>query len=476
MGLQVYNATHDGEGNSLSVLGRHFISFSYGGKNIEDFDLIACTNGDRINKEIYAPFQDTTSKQSELDGQMYWLTSHDAGGMSFFLATDGMDVEKFEAFKAWFKPGVERELILAEYPNRVILARVSTAPTMNMLPFEKDVEVKVGSAVYSTKTTEYRGDITLDFVMDDPFWYSIESCFDGALTKEQAKVVFEDKIPATAMFDTKSYFVGGGKIVNNHVLSEQTGVALQPGTNYYLYDCGTAPTRPVMSFTFTPTISAGYVNFPGNSYTKTDYAYIQFGDKKFEFSTPSVLTGYNQAIQIATQYLGNNGASAVELRSLLRDGISHYMMRAWAVGIIDQYMQERIYTTNEGALQGSWCDNFIKIMKLAIAEGSTNGNTFTPFPISITCNNKNGSITLSTKVRYYDGSIQGSSLGDYSSALKCNTIDLEENCGDMVKSSYLYIEGNSAPVNGMITDANCLTISTNSTITNFTIDYRYAYL
>ena len=41
MGIQVYSATHSGEGNPLSVLGRHFISFSYGGKNIEDFNLLA---------------------------------------------------------------------------------------------------------------------------------------------------------------------------------------------------------------------------------------------------------------------------------------------------------------------------------------------------------------------------------------------------------------------------------------------------
>ena len=39
MAIQVYMATHDGEGNPLSVLQKHFISFSYGGKNIEDFNL-----------------------------------------------------------------------------------------------------------------------------------------------------------------------------------------------------------------------------------------------------------------------------------------------------------------------------------------------------------------------------------------------------------------------------------------------------
>ena len=36
---QVYTATHDRAGNYLPYMNRSFISFSYGGKNIEDFDL-----------------------------------------------------------------------------------------------------------------------------------------------------------------------------------------------------------------------------------------------------------------------------------------------------------------------------------------------------------------------------------------------------------------------------------------------------
>ena len=38
---QVYVATHDGAGNYLPYMNRSFISFSYGGKNIEDFSLLS---------------------------------------------------------------------------------------------------------------------------------------------------------------------------------------------------------------------------------------------------------------------------------------------------------------------------------------------------------------------------------------------------------------------------------------------------
>jgi len=39
-------------------------------------------------------------------------------------------------FLYWFKAGVHRELILAEHPNRAVMARVATPPVLNLLPFE----------------------------------------------------------------------------------------------------------------------------------------------------------------------------------------------------------------------------------------------------------------------------------------------------------------------------------------------------
>jgi len=55
---------------------RSFISFTYGGKKIEDFDLIATISGDRINRNAYASFDDTVSTYDNLDGQHYWATHY----------------------------------------------------------------------------------------------------------------------------------------------------------------------------------------------------------------------------------------------------------------------------------------------------------------------------------------------------------------------------------------------------------------
>jgi len=118
---------------------RSFISFSYGGKNIEDFDLIAVTDGDRMNKDGYSSFNDITSSYDNLDGQKYWNTHYTTNTISFKLVTDGMEQRQLDDFLYWFSAGVCRELILAEHPNRAQLARVASVPKLHLLPFEKTV-------------------------------------------------------------------------------------------------------------------------------------------------------------------------------------------------------------------------------------------------------------------------------------------------------------------------------------------------
>jgi len=70
---QVYQATHDGQ-SYLPFMQRSFISFSYGGKNIEDFNVLAYTSGDRMEREGYAEFEDLTSTYDTIQGQFYWGT------------------------------------------------------------------------------------------------------------------------------------------------------------------------------------------------------------------------------------------------------------------------------------------------------------------------------------------------------------------------------------------------------------------
>jgi hypothetical protein len=72
---QVYLATHEGS-RSLSLMKRSFISFTYGGRKIEDFNLIACTNGDSLNRAGSASFSDIVSSYDILNGQQFWNTHY----------------------------------------------------------------------------------------------------------------------------------------------------------------------------------------------------------------------------------------------------------------------------------------------------------------------------------------------------------------------------------------------------------------
>ena len=147
---QVYKATHDGEGNRLPYMHRSFISFSYGGKIIEDFNLIVVNGSDMLSKSLYANFEDSTTNNSVLNGQYYWGTHFNANNLQLTLATDGMTQNQLDDFKRWFRPGIERELILSEHPNRAIRARIAEPPSMEVLPFEKQVSSIIDNIVYNT--------------------------------------------------------------------------------------------------------------------------------------------------------------------------------------------------------------------------------------------------------------------------------------------------------------------------------------
>jgi len=72
-------------------MNRSFISFTYGGKKIEDFDLIATISGDRLDRKGYADFNDTVTTYDNLDGQHYWATHYKTNQLDLTLSTDGID-------------------------------------------------------------------------------------------------------------------------------------------------------------------------------------------------------------------------------------------------------------------------------------------------------------------------------------------------------------------------------------------------
>ena len=439
MALQVTELTKDGAGKSRSILSRQFISFSYGGKNIEDFNLIAVFNSDRLSKNIYSSFEDTTTNQEELDGQFYWRTKFNSNELQFSLTTDGMTQRELDEFKMWFKPGVERELVLSENHNRAIMARVSTTPVISMLPFEIEQEVSIGDQKYKTSTSIFKGDITLDFIMDDPYWYSLQSCIKtsaNTLTKEELKIIFEDGIPHISMLnkDLNSVLLADRDIYNEVQISKNTiGVLIDAETqkDAYLYYCGTAIERPILSFSMNiiKNEENGKVSF--SKIGKDKFYYIKIGNNILYFSLPSIMTAYNKVIDL---FDSNENIEVINFKKLIRDEVYDYYIRAYSISYL---------TENENNI--NWRDGFKTYM---LSFFSNNKIIF-----NIDC--KKGA----TKIK---------------ATIKENNTMIEENAGNMIKSPYLIISDRVNPIDGKI--ENYILITTNSSINDFIIDYKYKFL
>ena len=246
MKSQVYQATHR-DNLRTDYMYRSFISFTFGGKHIEDFNLLATFESEGMDQTGYADFEDLVSENEVVDGQVYWGTHIKTRELSFKLATDGMTQRQLDDFLSWFAPGKTRELILAEHPNRAANARISSSPELQLIPFEKQVEVKLGGQSYTTSTTLYKGSIILTLIMDEPYWHSLINIFgyvdeqDNKIyhdawtdanntevnvydSKDALKIVVEDGIPLSNMIQD-TMMLGNNVIAD---MNTETGAITMP--------------------------------------------------------------------------------------------------------------------------------------------------------------------------------------------------------------------------------------------------------
>lgn len=408
---QVYRATHDGAGNRLLHMDRSFISFTFGGRAIEDFGLIAVTDGDRLERNAYAEFSDATTAYDVLNGQLYWGSNFSPNKLDLSLATDEITEQQIDDFKEWFSPGKERELILSEHPNRAIIARVASVPEFKFLPFEKKTAVIINGFPYETSTTVYRGEIQLSFVMDEPHWYGklsymplfidkqtlenlnaddpnpnkIETIHD----KDCLKVILEDGIPYQSNLSGQ-FFLGnnnllittetrvGEAIVQQSRLDNMTitgeGLDVGPSNKKYLFYSGTAPSYPTIKFTLYPSFSgtkeypnspdqswtARYIKIPKNSYVSEEYSYVKIGDKYFYFTTPSLLTSLNKALYYFKRIPNNTPTS--EVINDLIEQIPNYYARAWAIACVKSLNVDKIIISGANRHLEFLCNNMMALM------------------------------------------------------------------------------------------------------------------
>lgn len=560
---QVWQATHTGEYgatgehyNYKSYMDRAFISFSYGGKNIEDFNLLATIQGDRLQRDAYGQFEDLTSTYDTINGQFYWGTYFHTNELTFNLATDAITQRELDEFKYWFRAGSIRELILAEHPNRAILARVSVPPKLSLLPFGQEVVVPFESEIdnatfvtnYTTKTTVYRGEIELTFTMDEPFWYAVKNIL-GEQDVQQGyykdtwidangvevsvknspdalKIIYEDHIPlgsTTAIdvflgedtyavvkyepwsliayeyneddpeldkseweaqsgddvppsnekysysIDNNKYYkgahiavqqnkklyggqIGGATFVNPEEAADS--VELPPASSNksepVLYYAGTAPSPIKLRFTLTPTMRQDwYINSPYNKYSDGDKTYNTITLKSvtthdFKFSLPTIWLSYNQVLEIFDNpNIVQRGAAWLTVRETIRNTIRHPMVRAWANMLINKY--DNVET--QGIISS---DTNLETVRGDLKRGMSmllKDNDLSPYPASFSFDGKTGLAIGTFTIRDIDKVTISSSTANLDTQILASaqnqenfTKQIEENVGDMVRSSYLILD------------------------------------
>jgi hypothetical protein len=85
------------------------------------------------------------------------------------------------------------------------MARISTPPRISLLPFEHKDRINIGNSSYEVTTSLYKGEINLEFVMDNPYWYSKTGVIKSQnFTPEELKIIYEDGIPSSNMFSASS--------------------------------------------------------------------------------------------------------------------------------------------------------------------------------------------------------------------------------------------------------------------------------
>lgn len=513
---QVYHATHivdpydSAEDTRLSYMHRSFISFSFGGKQIEDFDLIAVTENNRIQRNASATFEDLTTTYDVIDGQFYWGTHFTSNQLDLVLATDGITEDKLDDFKHWFAGGITRELILAEHPNRAIMARVATPPVISMLPFEEETEVVIQTMKYATSVTVYRGNILLSFIMDEPFWYSKVNLLGKRLTnngtptefwsdvwtdangnenvdiytdKDALKIIKEDGIPVSTMLQIPVLL--GNNLISN---PDFTITGKQEGNNIKTQDAsGSEKEGGIAVAGASPTQNGADVGFigpkildissnSGMTLTNNNSYYLYYPGTAPEY--PIISFKYtvhfnNEDYIDAPSNIFTNSIKPYDTITLSKANGSEAHLNFTLPGIYYAYNQAvKIFKENSGLdavnlrvlIRDKVCHPFIR--QLAI-NAISSSNRVTAL--------RNGLETLYTTINIEINCKTGEVIGKRSAGLLPL---ITENVADMIRSNFLVIEGRDYfNERGQITPANAHQISYDGEVAlqNFSIKYQYKY-
>lgn len=382
MGIQVEELTRN-----LMPWGKEYIDFSFAGRHISEFGLVAVTNSDRYQFAGSPEFEDETSNVNGVWGQYYWGTNFKTKTYNYSLATDGMTERQFEDFKHHFRPGHYGQFYEDAWFDRYCYVRIKAVVDFSFIPFQKEVEV----AGVKFLSRIYKGECKISFIQDRPFMYSFYQILDSKIAelntltnngKAAARMMYHSNIPARDSWvgkDSKcatgSYFslpkinkITKSKIDKNgkefyyfdYIEDDDNTNLFSRVSSFPYYNPSTISSESTIKFTINRTITSVnniewepvYFSEIYDSITNAGMPYNTINTtgpidvnstshnryvNTFKYSLPEVPSNINKAIEIAWRFYQENAQGAlVELQENLQEELINSKVLLWTIKVLQK--------------------------------------------------------------------------------------------------------------------------------------------
>ena len=364
--------------------GKEYIDFSFAGKHISDFGLVAVTDSNRYRFASAPEFEDETSTVKGVWGQYYWGTSYKTNTYNFSLATDGMTERQFEEFKRHFRPGHYGQFYEDAWFDKYCYVRVKSIVEFNFVPFQQEVEM--AGAKFMSRV--YKGECKISFVQDKPFKYAFQQVLDSKIAdlarggdnvEAALRMMYHSNIPARdSWIKTQKCATGSWFSLPAKNSTDTTNVFARADSIPF-YNPSTVDSETKIEFTLDRSITPintiewepVYFNEIYDDYTN-DYApynTISVSDnisasatsladtkryiKTFKYGMPEVSSEINKAIDVAWRFYQENPRGAlVELQEDLQEELINTRVLLWAIKILQKIqINPTLYKADENELE-----------------------------------------------------------------------------------------------------------------------------
>lgn len=364
MGIQVTELTQN-----LMPWGKEYIDFSFAGRHISEFGLVAVTSSDRYQFPGSPEFKDEVSEVNGVWGQYYWGTNFKTRTYTYSLVTDGMTERQFEEFKKLFRPGHYGQFYEDTWFERYCYVRVKNVLDFTFVPFQEQVEI----AGVKFPSRVYRGECKLVLIQDKPFLHSFYQVLDSKISdlnnktdngKAAIRAMYHSNIPAkdswlkekkccigsleTLSKDQKDvspyyqqssfipfynpstfYAESSLEFTINRKTTEINEEQWEPVYFNEIYDDITNPFSPYNLFGVTQNINSSVGLEYAEAYEKCN--------KYFKYTLPESSSEINKAINIAWRfYQENPNGALIDLIERLQEEIINIDVLMWAIKVLQK--------------------------------------------------------------------------------------------------------------------------------------------